>query len=530
MRRLLALHAGWGLRALVAALSLVALAIGIAALEQARAGLSVQHAQIGAMPATVFRQASAAAGQAAPLVVIAHGFAGSQQLMQPLALTLARNGYIAVTFDFPGHGRNAQPMAGGLADQDASLRTLLAALAQVTAWAQALTAADAGHALLGHSMASDIVVRHAQAHPEVWATIGLSLFAPSIDPATPPDSPRNLLVIDGAWEPRTMHREALRVIGKAAGDEARERVTYGRFEDGTARRAAFASGAEHIGVLYAVDTGTEALTWLDRALGATPAARPFIAAYGWPLAALLAGLLGLAWLLAQTLPRVADRHALPGAGFLRERSRPWRWPAFLTMAALPALLTPVVLWKLPGDFLPILLGDYLMLHFALYGVLTGALLWWRGGPGLAPMRFFALLVATVLAGAFALLALGVAVDRYVFNLLPVGERWPVILALAAGTLPWFLADEALTRSPRAPRGAYAITKVYFLLSLILAIALNPGRLFFLALIVPAILALFLVYGLLSRWTFRGTGHPLPAAVANAVVFAWFMGVTFPLVR
>jgi len=516
------------MRALVAVLAIAALSIGIGRLEQARAGLDVRQAWVDTMPVTVFRP-RAVATEAAPVVVIAHGFAGSQQLMQPLALTLARNGYIAVTFDFPGHGRNAAPMTGGLADPDASQRTLLAALARLSAWAQKLTAPGAGYAVLGHSMASDLVVRHAQARPEVWATVALSLFAPSIEAGTPPDSPRNLLVVDGAWEPEVMHEEALRVIGKVAGAGARERVTYGRFEDGTARRAVFAPRAEHIGVLYDTDTGAEALDWLDRALGAPPVARPFIAVYGPALGALLAGLLGLAWLLAQALPRVAVRYAMPGADFLRPHAQPWRWRSFSMLALLPALLTPLLLWIVPSDLLPILLGDYLMLHFGLYGLLTAALLWWREGPGLAPMRLGALVATTLLVAAFGLLAFGLPTDRYVFNLLPIAERWPVILALTAGTLPWFLADEALTRSPRAPRGAYFLTKVCFLVSLVLAIALNPSRLFFLALIVPAILGLFLVYGFLSRWVFGRTGHPFAAAVANAIVFAWFMGVTFPLV-
>jgi len=529
MMRVHEMRSGWELRALVAVLAIAALCIGIWTLEQARAGLDVQHASVDTMPVTVFRPGPVATAEAAPVVIIAHGFAGSQQLMQPLALTLARNGYIAVTFDFPGHGRNAAPMTGGLTDPEASQRTLMAALERLSAWAQKLTAPGAGYALLGHSMASDIVVRHAQARPAVWATVALSLFAPSIKADTPPDSPRNLLVIDGAWEPKAMHDEALRVIGKVAGAGARERVTYGRFEEGTARRAAFAPGAEHIGVLYRTDTGAEALDWLDRALGAPPVARPFIAAFGPALGALLAGLLGLGWLLTQALPRIAVRYAMPGADFLRPHRQPWRWRSFAMLALLPALLTPLVLWRMPSDFLPILLGDYLVLHFGVYGLITATLLWWRDGPGLAPSRLGALAAAMGLAVAFGLLAIGIPVDRYVFNLMPVAERWPVILALTAGTLPWFLADEALTRSPRAPRGAYFLTKACFLLSLVLAIALNPARLFFLALIVPAILVLLLVYGMLSRWMFQRTGHPIAAAVANAIVFAWFMGVTFPLV-
>ncbi len=529
MMRMHAMQAGWVLRALVGVISLAVLSIGIWELEQARSGVDVQRTWVDTMPVTVFRPASVGSAEAAPVVVIAHGFAGSQQLMQPLALTLARNGYIAVTFDFPGHGRNAAPMTGGLTDPEASQRTLLVALERMSAWAPKLTAPGAGYALLGHAMASDIVVRHAQSHPEAWATVAVSLFAPSIGPETPLNRPRNLLVIDGAWESGALHDEALRVIGKVAGAGARERVTYGRFIDGTARRAAFAPGTGHIGVLYDVDTGIEALDWLDQVLGAPPVVRPYIATYAPALGALLAGLLGLAWLLAQALPRVADRYAMPGADFLRPHRQPWRWRSFSMLALLPALLTPLIAWKLPSDFLPILLGDYLMLHVGIYGLLTAALLWWRGGPGLAPMRVGALIAVTVLVAAFGLLALGILVDRYVFNLLPVAQRWPAILALTAGTLPWFLADEALTRSPRAPRAAYFITKVCFLMSLMLAIALNPERLFFLTLIVPAILVLFVVYGLISRWVFRCTGYPLAAAWANALVFAWFMGVTFPLV-
>ena len=119
------------LRVVVGLLSLGAILFGLLQLQQARTGLSVQTDRVGTMPVTVFRPLAQAADlRSAPLVIIAHGFAGSQQLMQPLALTLARNGYIAITFDFPGHGRNPAPMSGGLADQDESLRTLLTALEQ----------------------------------------------------------------------------------------------------------------------------------------------------------------------------------------------------------------------------------------------------------------------------------------------------------------------------------------------------------------------------------------------------------------
>lgn len=114
-----------------------------------------------------------------------------------------------------------------------------------------------------------------------------------------------------------------------------------------------------------------------------------------------------------------------------------------------------------------------------------------------------------------------------FSFLPIPQRIPLIAAIACGTLPYFVPDEWLTRGSQARRGAYALTKFCFLLSLAIAVALNPAKLFFLVIIVPAIL--FLALGLVSRRTYAATRHPLPGALANAVMFAWAIAVTFPMI-
>ncbi len=536
----------WG-PGVVAALALLAIVTALWQLEAATRGLDVQKLTLGSTPVTVFRPAAltvvpaAPAGGPAPVVLIAHGFAGSQQLMQPFATTLARNGFVAITFDFPGHGRNSAPMFGGLADQSRSQRTLLQAMEEMGRYAARLAAANGGggrYAVVGHSMASDIVVRHAQSQAQgaVQAAVGVSLFAPSIKAETPPDSPRNLLVIAGALEPGVMAREALRVVGRVGGPGAVADTLYGRFEDGTARRATLAPGVEHIGVLYSGHTLTETLNWLNAAFGRPPANQPFVDVRGPALGWLLLGVVALAWPLSRWLPHVGSiALSTPRVGAValptgpRRRWRGWRGQAALTL--LPAVLTPLLLWKLPTHVLPLLLGDYLVLHFALYGALTAAGLWLAGHrpPRWTPGRGLALAVAMVLVSAYAVLAVGLPVDRYIFNVQPEAVRLPLLLAMCAGTLPWFLADEWLTRDGHAARGAYLASKAAFLLSLVAAIALNPQRLFFLAIIVPAVLVLFVVYGLFSRWAAKSTGYPGVAAVANALAFGCFIAVTFPLV-
>ena len=131
--------------------------------------------------------------------------------------------------------------------------------------------------------------------------------------------------------------------------------------------------------------------------------------------------------------------------------------------------------------------------------------------------------------AYNFVAFGLPIDGYVFSFLPIPERIPLVAAIACGTLPYFVADEWLTRGSNARPGAYALTKFCFLLSLAIAVILNPEKLFFLVIIVPAILLLFLAFGLVSRWTYAATRHPLPGALANATIFAWAIAVTFPMI-
>jgi len=123
---------------------------------------------------------------------------------------------------------------------------------------------------------------------------------------------------------------------------------------------------------------------------------------------------------------------------------------------------------------------------------------------------------------------GLAIDLFVTSFVPNLSRLQLILVMLAGTLLYAISDEWLTRGASAPRGAYAATKLLFLLSLALAVLLNPQKLFFLLIILPVILAFFLIYGLFSAWAYRRTGHPLVGAVANAFALAWAIAVTFPM--
>ena len=498
--------------AFVALLALAAIVVALFHLTEATSGLAVETVDISGTPATIYRNAN---GGPAPAIVIAHGFAGSRELMQPFAITLARNGYVAITFDVLGHGKNPHPLHGSITDANGATKALVDQLGTIVAFAKTAQGADGRVALLGHSMASDIVVRYGEAHPDVAATIAVSMFATGLT-AT---SPRDLLVIVGALEPQVLKDQGLKAAAMATPGPVQQRVTYGSLKDGTARRVSLSSGVEHIGVLYSRDSMAEALGWMNAVFGR--AGDGTLDVRGTWLGLLFLGLAVLARPLLGLLPAAASAPA--GAGV--------RWRHLLPIAVAPAILTPLILWKAPTHFLPLLLGDYLAVHFLVYGALTGLGLWLVRRPAgettavVSPSRFA--LGLCVLA-FYSIVVFGLPIDWFVASFWPIPARVPLIAAMLVGTLPYFVADEWLTRGATAPRGAYAFTKLCFLASLALAVALNLEKLFFLIIIAVVILLFFIIYGLFSAWTYRATHHPLVAGLSNALAFAWAIAVTFPL--
>jgi dienelactone hydrolase len=492
---------GW----IVLILAAVAACLAVWRLEGARAGLERQALDVGGTPATVWRMPDAGP---APVVVIAHGFAGSRQIMEDFAIALARAGHVAVTYDLKGHGRNPAPMSGDVTVIEGTTLVLMDELAAVAEAALALPGSDGRLALVGHSMSSDIVVRQAARDPRVGAVVAVSMFSAAVTA----DAPRNLLVVTGAWEGR-LAEEAARALaladpaalpGQTAGDPASAQG---------ARRAVLAPGVEHVGVLYAATTMRETVGWLNAAFGREGAVAPPVRG-GW-IALLLVAIVALGWPLAR-LGRA-----------LRAAAPPGRLPArvFWGAVLLPALAAPLILWPLDTRFLPVLVADYLALHFALQGGLALALAR-RAGP-LRLGGWPALAVGLAVA-AYGIAAFGGALDRYAASFLPAGDRIAVVAVMVAGAVPFMLADAVLTEGGRAPLGRVLAVRGAALASLGLAVALDFEGLMFLLIILPVVLLFFALFGTAGGWVGRATWRPGAAGFGLGIFLGWALGVTFPL--
>ena len=185
----------------------------------------------------------------ATAVVLAHGFGSAQQVMADLAEAIARKGFVAVTFDFTGHGRNPNPL-----DEADPFPQFESDLDHAVEFA--LTLPGVAHvALLGHSVGANIVVLYALGHSDIAATIELSGNTTEVTP----DAPRNFLLLVGSAEEQGVlddYTDALQNAGPLGNSPL-------DFLKGRARAGVIIPDADHTSILFDPATLTAVGDWLD---------------------------------------------------------------------------------------------------------------------------------------------------------------------------------------------------------------------------------------------------------------------------
>ena len=480
------------MRLLTTLCALLALTIGVLQLERERADIPRTDTFVGSTPVSVYGTGPG------PAVVIAHGFAGSRQLMEGYALTLAHAGYYAVTFDFEGHGRNPTPMSGDVTQIAGTTRMLMDETRRVIDFAHELPGTEGRIALLGHSMATDVITRVA-IEDEISTVVGISMYSKAVSSI----APERLLMISGQAE-RHLRDAALNAMEMVGAGGEGDTVLKGSL----ARRAVVAPGVEHVGVLYSKTAKQEALAWINAAYERERA--PAVALTGLWIAITLAGVVALGWPLAKSLPEGAAPLPIPTRTF---------WIATL----FPALTTPLILAPFELQFLPVLVADYLAVHAAIYGILTLGILHVNqvrlGAARILPL-------AVILVWGLALF--GGVLDRYVANFFPTGPRISIIAAIALGTIPALLAEAALTQVGNATFLRKTAARLSFLGSLAIATALDFERLFFLLLILPLIGLFYASFGVMGGWVGRRSGTVVTVGVGLGLCLGWALGVSFPM--
>ncbi|MGZ2259417.1 alpha/beta hydrolase [Roseobacter sp. A03A-229] len=472
------------LRSIIALCAVVLAFVSILRLETARERLSMTSHVFGDTPVTLYR-AQAAEGA---LVVVSHGFAGSRQMMEAVSLTLARAGHTVVAFDYLGHGRHPGRLSPDITSLTGTTEDLVQQTLDVVAEARALTGMQAV-SLVGHSMATDVVVRAAARLQDVESVVAISMYSEAVTPT----HPERLLILSGAQESRlrAVALEAVAQVGLAAENET-------RVEGDIQRRAAVAPVVGHVGVLWSPVTLRETAAWIGGGAGPVRTG-PWIAA-------LLAALLALSWPLARLLPKV------------KRASPPTRTRAALA-ACLPAPLA-VLASAIPMPVLGLSGFGPLALVFATWGVGALALLRLRPAIALGPAALGALCL-----GLWGLGVYGLAMDRYAAAFLPSGPRLPLMLALLPATLIFALADRAMVQ------GRHILLRVAlrlpFLAALMAAMVWNVADIGMVFTVLPVFVLFLCVYGTMARWVEARTG-PLGPMIGAGVILAWSIAASTPL--
>ena len=449
-------------------------------------------------PTTIFAPSNAA-GDPRPVVLVGHGFAGSELLMRGFSFSLAKAGYIVVAWDFDGHGRNPRPYP-----QDRSTDSLLAnaEAALETARAHGFVTSEQV-AILGHSMGSGVALSFGIEHPEAAATIAISPVPRDVTPSLP----NNLLLMAGGLEPQFVEN-AEKLLADAGG-------AGGDISEGNARALKVISGVEHISILFKADSHAVARDWLDETFSQQPGAVDYRdRRMGWYGLGIV-GVLLLGWALTPLLDQTSSTQRTP-LPLWRRLSAPF---AGTICATILLWLLSTLGVKLDGSF-GLVVGGYVLFWLGLAGLISLTLLGFR----LSPLSSRLLLSGSA---AFAILWLGVGLLSNIVWIpwLLIPKRlilWPVGTML---TLPWFLAiAESLRGEGLLSRFTGWIGhSILLAVGFVLSMRLIPG-LYVLILVLPL---LPVILGLVELSTARLRGS-WPFAVCGALFLSWTLLTVFPM--
>jgi len=433
-----------------------------------------------------------------PLILVAHGFAGSRQMMQYISRDLARAGFQVAAYDFYGHGRNGMLLSPDVTRIEGTTQQLVEQTNAVLTALQAAGINTERVAVLGHSMATDIIIRAARDLSGVAAVVAISMYSDVVTP----QYPERLLVISGAWEARL--RDVGRAMVAQVGGAGVEGETV--IQGDVIRRAVYAPNTEHVAVLFAPKTMEEARAWLLQAFGLAPQGRTM--AQGAAIAALLIGLVVLGARIMRALPHsAAPVPRLPIKTYLLT----------LLLPILPACAAAI--WS-EGDLFGLASFQSLLWFFGVWGVVAITILLWSGHRLRRP-DWRGIIVFVIFGfGVFAL-----ALDRYAAAFLPVGPRAALMVVLAIGCLPFMVADRVLVHG--AALWQRFVARAVPVLALGSCMILFPQRMGLLFTVLPVLVLFYAVYGTMGHLLSRRQGAET-AGLALGIVLAWSIAASTPL--
>jgi pimeloyl-ACP methyl ester carboxylesterase len=194
----------------------------------------------------------------APGVVLVHSYFQASESLRPMALFLARRGFVVldVTLAPLTPARRPRELKNFTADVEAAIYYLK----------ESALCSDGQISLLGHSLGGNLAALCATTYPNVPAAISIGFPAESAL-----RSPRNLLLGAGVFDelhgPSKMEKALLEATGGAGRDPG---ITVGKFSEGTARRLVISPYSDHATEIIDPLLMTESVKWLEEGVPVDP--------------------------------------------------------------------------------------------------------------------------------------------------------------------------------------------------------------------------------------------------------------------
>jgi len=186
--------------------------------------------------------------------IICHGYAGSKEMMRQLAFDISNAGSNAVIFDFIGHGSNPHKLVNNPTELSGTTQQLVDQLIGIIDFLKTKYGSEIKINLIGHSMASDIVIR-ASENQEISSIAAISPYSTKVTS----NFPRDLLLTSGQFE-RHLRKHSLKFT-QLVDPDAYENIEY---SNGTIRRkATYTKNTGHVSVIYSPQTSKEIIEWFE---------------------------------------------------------------------------------------------------------------------------------------------------------------------------------------------------------------------------------------------------------------------------
>lgn len=473
-----------------------------------------------------------ASGETALVAIVAHGFAGSKDLMTGFGDELARAGITAYLFDFPGHGESPVP----LADTTYSERTAqdnINTIGEVVTYVRVHNSVTShpNIILLGHSMGSVAAGDYSMAHPDsdIVSTILVSPVGQENPTLT---QPKNLLLLAGQNDIPFAINNSMRMLRLGCGLNQPQMTPAecGNPADGTGRRAVFLAGLNHITILNASSTFEETLNWLHRAYPQMVDIGPMQSNIR--LFWLLLGIAGIVLAMFPLSSLTLDLFDIYGT------VRPFRGQdvVFFDLCAIVGIAVAIaiqIFWR-PFSFIHVLLVDYVSGYFFITAAVLALLVYLIRDIVPIPIRRQTAkqIILGVLLWLFLYLTLGQLItfawQRFTFTL-PRLWRFVIIFVLI---WPLFMLDEGINRGYQEQGTIRAIVsslafKLLLVLGLFVAILITPA-LGFLSIVLPILVLLFLLLVAFGTQIYASGRAAITIATLSALILAWCMSTTLPI--